>query len=242
MESFRQWRADLLERASIGIYSRFRSMLRDTKHYALRELTIRQYLRRHDVRKLQLGAGNNFLEGWLNTDQFPFSRRTAFLDVTDRFPLPDASVDFIFSEHHIEHIPYSDACGMLGECLRVLRPGGRIRIATPDFERILGLYRDRSPEGEHYIRWMTDRFLPQAPGYSPVFVINLCMRIAGHQFLFDGPTLQATLASAGFVDVERLSPSVSRHSELNGIDSHTRFTQDDEVNRFETMVYEARKP
>ena len=39
MQSFRQWRADILERASIGIYSRFRSALRDTKHYALRELT-----------------------------------------------------------------------------------------------------------------------------------------------------------------------------------------------------------
>jgi predicted SAM-dependent methyltransferase len=172
----------------------------------------------------------------------PYSRRVAFLDATRVFPLPDGSFDFIFSEHHIEHITYQQAGFMLRECRRVLRPGGRIRIATPDLSQLLRLYSEPGAAGEEYIRWMTDRFLPDAPGYSPVFVINLCMRLAGHQFVYDGDTLMAALAAAGFVDIERAAPGVSATPELHAIDSHERFTGDSGVNRYETMVYEARKP
>jgi predicted SAM-dependent methyltransferase len=242
MQSVRQWRADLSGRAALDLWKRVRLAVRDTKHYALRELTIRRYLLRHPVRKLQLGTGGSLLEGWLNTDQLPYSRKVAFLDATRPFPLPDASIDFILSEHHIEHISYPQATAMLRECARVLRPGGRIRIATPDLEQILRLYRDPGPKGQDYIRWMTDRFLQEAPGYSPVFVINLCMRLAGHQFLYDGATLTSAMSAAGLVDVERLSPGFSRAPELYGIDSHEQFTQNAAVNEYETMVYEARKP
>jgi predicted SAM-dependent methyltransferase len=241
MQSVRQWGEDLSGRAALDLWSRVRLALRDTKHYALRELTIRRYLRHHTVRKLQLGTGGSLLEGWLNTDQLPYSRKVAFLDATRPFPLPDASIDFILSEHHIEHITYPQATVMLRECARVLRPGGRIRIATPDLEQILRLYRDPGPEGQDYIRWMTDRFLREAPGYSPVFVINLCMRLAGHQFLYDGATLASAMSAAGLVDVERLAPGVSRAPELQGVDSHEQFTQNAAVNEYETMVYEARK-
>ncbi|HVL33215.1 MAG TPA: methyltransferase domain-containing protein [Actinomycetota bacterium] len=215
--------------------------MRDTKHYALRELTIREYLRTHTVRKLQLGAGGNLLEGWLNTDQCPFSRKVAYLDVTRRFPLPDESIDFVLSEHHIEHLTWAQGGSMLRECYRVLRRGGRIRVSTPDLEQILRLYGNPGTDGERYIRFMTERFLRDAPDISAIFVINLCMRIAGHQFVYDGPTLVRALETAGFTAVERFTPGLSRTAELRGVDSHERFLGNAEMNRYQTMVYEAAK-
>ena len=242
LESVRQWSTDLKRSATVDVPTRVRTALRDTKHFALRELTIRRYLRDHQERKLQLGTGGNFMEGWLNTDLFPFSRATAFMDVTKRFPLPDASFDYIFSEHQIEHVSYPDGASMLRECFRVLRPGGLVRLATPDLAKLLSLYQDPNGEGKRYIQWITDRFMPECPGYSPVFVINLCMRFAGHQFLYDAATLRTLLGSIGFVDIEQCEPNVSRHAALNGIDSHHLFTQDEWINRFESMVFEARRP
>lgn len=44
-------------------------------------------------------------------------------------PIRDASVDLAFSSHVIEHVP--DDAAMLGEMVRVLRPGGHLYVETP---------------------------------------------------------------------------------------------------------------
>ena len=57
-----------------------------------RPRAVSEYLRTHDVRKLHLGAGENLLPGWLNTDLHDYGRRDlVYLDVRKRFPLPDGS-------------------------------------------------------------------------------------------------------------------------------------------------------
>ena len=45
---------------------------------------------------------------------------------------PANSVDGIFSAHVIEHIPYGAVIELIQEALRVLQPGGRLVLATPD--------------------------------------------------------------------------------------------------------------
>jgi len=113
---------------------------RRTKHRLTDPETIRAYLAAHDVRALQLGAGPNALDGWLNTDIAPSRRGIAYLDATRPFPLEDETFDYVFSEHQIEHIEARHALPMLRECFRVLKPGGRLRIATPDLAVVIGLY------------------------------------------------------------------------------------------------------
>ena len=100
---------------------------------------IRSYLDTHEIRKLQLGAGSTVLSGWFNADRDPERPQSAYLDTAHRFPLPDASFDYVFSEHQIEHLSSSRGLFMLAECYRILRPGGRIRIATPNLATIAAL-------------------------------------------------------------------------------------------------------
>lgn len=53
-------------------------------------------------------------------------------DITkDRYPFPDGSFDAVFLKSVIEHV--WDPGHMLAEILRILRPGGRIIVLTPDF-------------------------------------------------------------------------------------------------------------
>ena len=61
-------------------------------------------------------------------------------------PLPDSSVDFIFSSHMLHHLYRDEALKLLREALRVLKPGGTIRIAVPDLELIMALYREGKRE------------------------------------------------------------------------------------------------
>jgi predicted SAM-dependent methyltransferase len=210
---------------------------------------IARYLETHTVRKLQLGTGPNPLEGWLNTDRWPdiYPERRGeiiFLDATKPLPIADASLDYVFSEHLIEHVSEVDARSMLEECFRVARPGGRIRIATPDLARILSLYDDRLDEiQQHYLEWVTTRFRADIHAdNSRCYVINRMFNSYGHKFIYDFETLSAMLAQAGFVDIVRFEPGESVDPVLRGIETHGRALGDDDVNRFETMVIEAARP
>jgi predicted SAM-dependent methyltransferase len=79
------------------------------------------------------------LAGWLNTDVDPKGIGVYYLDAGKPFPIQDQSFDYIFNEHLIEHFTYRDGLRVLQECYRVLKPGGAIRIATPDMDKIIGL-------------------------------------------------------------------------------------------------------
>lgn len=208
-----------------------------------RSKQIDSYLRNHASRKLQLGTGSNVYDGWLNTDIYDFmrSKEVVYLDVRKPFPLPDNAFDVVFSEHMIEHMSYADGLRCLRECRRVLRSGGRIRVATPSLDRLVRLY-DAEPSDlqRRYIRWAIDSFLGGERAYLPGFVVNNFFYNWGHQFVYDLRTLREALEAAGFVDVEEFPIGRSGHPDLVGLERHMRSAA--EFNEFETMVLEARKP
>jgi len=203
---------------------------------------ITSYLETHELRKLQLGTGRNALDGWFNTDVSP-AVNVFFLDSTRPFPFEDGTFHYIFSEHHIEHLSYEQGNFTLRECYRVLRPGGKIRIATPDLEKLLHLY-TASPDAlqQRYIRFITENFLPGIQTLNPVFIINNAFHNWGHQFLYDRVTLQTSLEEVGFVDVAHLLQGESSEEQLRGVEKHGEFIDDEEMNRFETQVLEGRHP
>jgi SAM-dependent methyltransferase len=211
--------------------------------------TIERYLQTHPTRKLQLGTGPNPLPGWLNTDLLPdtypeLRGDLVLLDAAGRFPLADMTFDYIFSEHQVEHIPEPDAREMVRECFRVLRPGGRIRIATPDLAAIVGLYDERlDATQQHYIDWVMRRFRPHVgSGDRRCYVINHIFSDHSHRFIYDFDTMAAILTDAGFVAVVRRDPGESDDPALRGVESHGRAIGDEDVNRFESLVVEAQRP
>jgi SAM-dependent methyltransferase len=51
-------------------------------------------------------------------------------DLTLHWPLEDESFDYVLSSEAIEHLP--NQLHVLGECARVLRPGGKLLLTTPN--------------------------------------------------------------------------------------------------------------
>lgn len=212
---------------------------------ATRQAHIRRYLDAHPVRALQLGTGHNVLPGWLNTDVHVFRRgHVEFLDATRPFPLPAASFDFVYSEHQIEHVPLDAGDRMLAECHRVLRPGGVIRIATPDLGRIARLAQaPLGAEETYYVAYISRMLGLPAP--DPTRVVNAMFRAfgpddaSGHQFIYSFETLSERLRAAGFTDVVRREVGESEHAMLRDIERHADAVGDARAVRYETLVVEA---
>lgn len=65
---------------------------------------------------------------------------------TDRLPFSDGSQRFVYTSHLVEHLDDETIARLFAECRRVLRPGGRLRVETPDAARFLDAYRRRDTE------------------------------------------------------------------------------------------------
>ncbi len=100
---------------------------------------------------VNLGCGSRFHPDWMNFDIEPFAPGVLQADLSKGIPLPDAVCDVVYHSAVLEHIRREDAAAFLAECFRVLRPGGLIRVAVPDFERICIQYLqklDRAAAGD----------------------------------------------------------------------------------------------
>ena len=95
------------------------------------ERELRAYLATHPSPKLNIGCAGNLLEGWLNTDITP-GRNTSFLDAGQRFPYPTNTFEAVLCEHMIEHVHKLLGRRLLSETFRVLKPGAKFRVITPD--------------------------------------------------------------------------------------------------------------
>jgi predicted SAM-dependent methyltransferase len=202
--------------------------------------TVETYLATHPIARLQIGAGPNSVPGWLNTDRDPVEGH-AYLDATRRFPQPDGSLDYVWAEHTIEHFTWQQGLAMLKECQRVLKPGGRVRIATPDLERVAGLLTNDDPIARDYVRWSTETFLPNVDAVRPAHVVNQLFRGWGHRYLYDDETLAATMEQAGFSAPRRFPFGESDDPELHGIEAHGADERSKAMIRFETLVVQATK-
>lgn len=184
------------------------------------------YFSSHEVKKLHIGCGIHTMEGWLNSDYFPKTGDTIFLDATSRFPFEDNSFDFIFSEHMIEHISYADGYNMISECFRVLKPSGKIRISTPDLEFLINLYqKDKSDLQKEYIQWTSKSYNRNAPYPDDTFVINNFFRSWGHLFIYDSKTLGASMERAGFTKIQNMEINQSEDEAFKNLEYEGRMPE-----------------
>ncbi len=168
------------------------------------------------MRKLNIGSNIDVLDGWFNVDFQPVCPGQYYMDAAARFPFPEKSFDFIRSEHMIEHIPYPQGIGMLRECHRVMRPGGLIRIATPDLKKLSKLYdTPLSNEQRAYADAVFRRWRSDCQSSKVGVVINNIFKF-GHEFIYDDDTLGEALHKAGFTAIVQRRPGHSDHVPFKG--------------------------
>jgi predicted SAM-dependent methyltransferase len=171
------------------------------------------------VRGLQCGCGDAVRRHWLNSDYRPVEdnagRRSSpgqvFRVDTDRyylqhnalesFPLEDESVDWCYSEHFIEHLELEQGIAWLAEMRRVLRPGGTVRVSTPDLRKYVEGYLD--PAGAFFAEH--GRRIAELPEIAEpgaverrCFMVNQTFKLWGHKWMYDFEELRYAASRAGF--------------------------------------------
>lgn len=90
--------------------------------------------------RANLGCGSQICAGWINVDIVRTGPGVVAHDLSTGIPLPDASCEVVYHSAVLEHLKRSDAHFFMRECVRVLQPGGILRVAVPDLEQICRQY------------------------------------------------------------------------------------------------------
>lgn len=126
------------------------------------------------ARVLNLGCGGRLHPDWVNIDQTATRPGVLAHDLTQPLPFAAATFDAVYASHVLEHFSQDKAEALLGECLRLLRPGGILRLVVPDLE------------------WLARRYLlaiedaaagtdPEANARHEYAVINLVDQLCRHE-------------------------------------------------------------
>lgn len=97
--------------------------------------------------KLHLGCGLKYLEGYVHIDIMPNENVDFVSSIDNLSMIGDNSVEEIYACHVLEHVDRKNIEETLIEWRRVLKKGGRLRIAVPNFEAIVEEYMENKNLG-----------------------------------------------------------------------------------------------
>jgi len=136
-------------------------------------------------------------------------------DATKHIPLPNNSVEVLYTSHMVEHLDHAEVKLFLQEAYRVLAPNGIIRIAVPDLKKLVDRY---IAEGD------ADSFIERT-GLTcqrpKTFLDRLKYLIVGgrhHLWMYDGQSMCRLLSTLEFREPHVLEPgstTIPTPGELN---------------------------
>ena len=155
--------------------------------------------------KLHLGCGKRFLAGFVHVDLADFPHIDHRHDVRRLPMVKDGAAEPIYACHVLEYFDRVEVKPVLREWHRVLKPGGVLRVAVPDFSALIEVYRE-----------CLDLSLIHGPLYGRnVIFSEEGERTIHHRTAYDFQALEAVLVSAGFRDPRRYDWRTTPHGDID---------------------------
>lgn len=161
--------------------------------------------------KLNLGCGTKKMPGFVNVDvrynpnpteeaNKVFTDPDVIDDITVLSKFENNSVDLIYACHVFEHFKKFERLNVLRRWFEVIKPGGTIRLAVPDFEAVAYGY--------------VHKIVPLEKLWS---ALNGSQRhpYDFHYHCYDFDHLKADLESVGFVNVRRYDWRQTEHADID---------------------------
>lgn len=143
------------------------------------------------VKKLHLGCGKRYLNDYIHIDINEFDHVDYISSVDNLSMFENNTITEIYASHLLEYFDKYEIITVLKEWKRVLKPGGVLKIAVPDFKNLVKVYNKTldisNVEGPISGRWEIKK-----DGES---------QILHHKQIFDENKLTNLLKSIGFENV-----------------------------------------
>lgn len=155
--------------------------------------------------KLHLGCWHRDFPGFINVDlcDLPHIHYKSYIH---ELPfIEDASVDYVYCSHALEYYDLESAKLALKEWLRVLKPGGMLRLAVPNFEALLEVYQ-KTRDIKRILGPMFGRMQVSGVGED---------KFIYHKIVYDFKLLSEVLTESGFVDIKLYDWRTTEHSNFD---------------------------
>lgn len=87
------------------------------------------------MNKLHIGCGKKYFPGWVNVDACKDVKADVYADALS-LPFENETFDLIYACHILEHVKRFDVEKTLSHWRDLLKTGGVLRLAVPDFQAI----------------------------------------------------------------------------------------------------------
>jgi len=138
---------------------------------------------------IHLACGKRHIPGWIHVDvdDYPHIDHRHSIDKLPMFV--DDCADLVYASHVVAYWDRFQVQDVLKEWRRVLKPGGVLRLSTPDFEKVIEVY-----QKEHDLSLMFGFIHGRYETDDGVIY---------YRMIYDYPTLEKALLDAGFSSVRR---------------------------------------
>jgi predicted SAM-dependent methyltransferase len=149
--------------------------------------------------KLHVGCGNVILPGWTNLDIEKLPDVDIIDDITTLTKIPDNSCEIIYASHVLEHVGRNEFEDVIRTWNKKLKKNGTLRIAVPDFEKIITWYQKTKQ------------------------IIDIVGLVSGgqktkydyHKMIYDKKSLTEILLKMGFQDIREWDWRQTDHSKFD---------------------------
>jgi predicted SAM-dependent methyltransferase len=146
--------------------------------------------------KVHLGCGKRFLPGYIHVDLDKHPHIDHYHDIKKLPMFEDNSVDEIYTCGVFEYFDkITEVPEVLREWRRVLKPGGVLRTAVPDFESVTRVYRDHGD---------VDGIGILGPVFGRIEIdTDQGEKVLFHKTVYDFNSLKKIMEAAGFTNYRR---------------------------------------